>query len=135
MVQGCTQMGAHCTWMGAHGTQMDIYKIPIFTQLLHFLQLSTISTSSYMEIFMYNKYWPWWPMKCSIQRCCSWRDEGDEAPPRLEVPDTNPVLEVAIIKAREKHVEGEAPTSFPEKANYSTHASSSFCLDNQEQYL
>ena len=37
------------------------------------------------------------------------RDEGDEAPPQLEVPDTNPVLEAAIFKAKEKHVEGEAP--------------------------
>ena len=37
------------------------------------------------------------------------RDEEDEAPPRLEVPDTNPVLEAATIKGREKHVEGEAP--------------------------
>ena len=62
------------------------------------------------------------------------RDQGDEAPPQLEVPDTNPVLEAAIIKAREKHVEDEAPHSFPEQANYSTHASSSFCLDNQQQY-
>ena len=63
------------------------------------------------------------------------RDEGDEAPPQLEVSDTNLVLEAGIIKAREKHVEGEAPPSFPEQANYSTHACSSFCLDNQEQYL
>ena len=63
------------------------------------------------------------------------RDEEDETPPQLEVPDTNLVLEAAIIKAKEKHVEGEAPPSFPEQANYSTHASSSFCLDNQEQYL
>ena len=36
-------------------------------------------------------------------------DEGDEGPPQLEVPDTNPVLEAAIIKVKEKHVEGEAP--------------------------
>ena len=62
------------------------------------------------------------------------KDEEDEAPPWLEVPDTNPVLEVAIIKAKEKHVEGEAPPSFPEQANYSTHTSTSLCLDNQEQY-
>ena len=63
------------------------------------------------------------------------RDEEDEAPPQLGVPDTNPVLEAAIIKVEEKHVEGEEPPSFPEQANYSTHASSSFCLDNQEKYL
>ena len=60
------------------------------------------------------------------------RDEGDEVPPQLEVPDTNSVLEAAIIKA---NVEGEAPPSFPEQANYSTHVSSSFCLYNREQYL
>ena len=40
------------------------------------------------------------------------RDEEDEAPPWLQVPDTNLVLEAAIIKAKEKHVEGEAPPSF-----------------------
>ena len=41
------------------------------------------------------------------------RDEGDEAPPQLELPDTNPVLEAAIIKAKEKYIEGEAsPPTF-----------------------
>ena len=60
------------------------------------------------------------------------RGEGDEASPQLEVQDTNPVLDAAIKKAKEKHVEAEAPPSFPEQANYSTHASSSFCLNNQE---
>ena len=63
------------------------------------------------------------------------RDDGDEASPQLEVPDTNLVLEAAIIKAKEKHIEGEAPPFFPEQSNYSTHASSSLCLDYQEQYL
>ena len=71
-VQGCTQMGAHCALIGAHGAQMDVYEIPIFTQFLHFSQLSTISTSSFMETFMYNRLWPWWPMKSSRQRFCSW---------------------------------------------------------------
>ena len=37
------------------------------------------------------------------------RDEGNEARPQLDVPDRNPVMEAAIIKAKEKHVEGEAP--------------------------
>ena len=61
-------------------------------------------------------------------------EEGD-APPQLEVPDVNPVLDVAIIKAKEKHIEGHKPPCFPNQAEYSTHASTSLCLDNQEQYL
>ena len=64
-----------------------------------------------------------------------YREEGDDAPPQLEVPDVNPVLDVAIIKAKEKHIEGDKPPGFPNQAEYSTHASTSLCLDNQEQYL
>ena len=97
-------MGAHYAQMGAHHTQMDICKIPIFTQYLHFSQLSTTSTLSSMETFMYNRLWPWWQIKSSTQRCCSWSlsqgMRGDEAPSQLEVPDTNLVLEAAIIKGQ-----------------------------------
>ena len=72
LVHGCTWTGAHCAWMDAHGTWMDICKIPIFTQFLHFSQLSTISTLSFVETFIYNRLWPWWSMKSSIQRFCNW---------------------------------------------------------------
>ena len=63
------------------------------------------------------------------------REEEDDVPPQLEVPDINPVLNAAIIKAKEKHIEGDKPPHFPNQAEYSTHASTSLCLDNQEQYL
>ena len=63
------------------------------------------------------------------------REERDDVPPQLEVPDINPVLDVAIIKAKEKHIEESKPPHFPNQAEYSTHASTSLCLDNQEQYL
>ena len=64
------------------------------------------------------------------------RAEGqdDEQPQVLQVAAPNPVLNVAIIKAKGQHVEGEVPPHFPEQASYSSHASSSLCLDNQEQY-
>ena len=63
------------------------------------------------------------------------RNEGDDAPPQLEVLDSNPLLEAAIIKAKGKHVEGDKLPNFANQAGYSTHASTSLCLDNQEQYL
>ena len=63
------------------------------------------------------------------------REEGDDVPPQLEVPDVNPVLDATIIKAKEKHIEGNKPPRFPSQAEYSTHASTSLCLDNQKQYL
>ena len=62
------------------------------------------------------------------------REEGDNQPPQLQAAGKNAVLEAAIIKAKEKHVEGDLPPNFPEQSNYSTHASTSLCLDNQEQY-
>ena len=61
-------------------------------------------------------------------------EEGDGQPTQLQAPGTNAVLEAAIIKAKEKYVEGDPPPSFPEQCNYSTHASTCLCLDNQEQY-
>ena len=38
------------------------------------------------------------------------------------------------MKTKDQHVEGEVPPHFLEQASYSSHASGSLCLDNQEQY-
>ena len=38
------------------------------------------------------------------------------------------------MKTKDKHIEGDAPPHFPDQSSYSSHASSSLCLDNQEQY-
>ena len=62
------------------------------------------------------------------------REEGNDQPPLLQAAASNPVLEAAIIKAKEKHIESDALPHFPDQASYSTHASTSLCLDNQEQY-
>ena len=60
--------------------------------------------------------------------------DDDEQPLVLQVAAPNPVLDVTITKAKGQHIEGDSPPHFPEQASYSSHASSSFCLDNQEQY-
>ena len=60
--------------------------------------------------------------------------QDDERSQVLQAATPNPVLNAAIIKAKGQHVEGEVPPHFPEQASYSSHASSSLCLDNQEQY-
>ena len=60
--------------------------------------------------------------------------QGDEQPQVLQAAAPNPVLNATIIKSKGQHVEGEVPPHFPEQASYSSHASSSLCLDNQEQY-
>ena len=62
------------------------------------------------------------------------REKDDEQPPVLQVATPNPVLDAAIMKTKDQHVEGDAPPHFPEQASYSSHVSSSLCLDNQEQY-
>ena len=64
------------------------------------------------------------------------REEGqdDEQPQVLQAATPNPVLDAAIMKTKDQHIEGDAPPHFPEQASYSSHASSSLCLDNQEQY-
>ena len=62
------------------------------------------------------------------------REEEDDQLPQLQPAGTNAVLEAAIIKAKKKHIEGDPPPHFPDQADYSTHASTSLCLDNQEQY-
>ena len=43
-------------------------------------------------------------------------------------------MNAAIIKSKDRHVEGEVPPHFLEQASYSSHASTSLCLENQEQY-
>ena len=60
--------------------------------------------------------------------------QDDEQPQVLQAAASNPVLNATIIKKKGQHVEGEVPPHFPEQASYSSHASSSLCLDNQEQY-
>ena len=62
------------------------------------------------------------------------REGDDEQPPVLQVATPNPVLDAAIMKTKDQHIEGDAPPHFPEQSSYSSHASSSLCLDNQEQY-
>ena len=62
------------------------------------------------------------------------REEEDEQPLVPQAATPNPVLEAAIMKAKEKHIEGVVPPHCPDQASYSSHASSSLCLDNQEQY-
>ena len=60
--------------------------------------------------------------------------DDDEQPQVLQAAAPNPMLNAAIIKTKDQHVEGEVPPHFLEQASYSSHASSSLCLDNQEQY-
>ena len=62
------------------------------------------------------------------------REGDDEQPLVLQVATPNPVLDAAIMKTKDQHIEGDAPPHFPEQTSYSSHASSSLCLDNQEQY-
>ena len=62
-------------------------------------------------------------------------DGGDDDQPQvLQAAAPNPVLKAAIIKSKDWHVEGEVPPHFPEQASYSSHASTSLCLEDQEQY-
>ena len=60
--------------------------------------------------------------------------DDDEQPQVLQAAAPNPVLNAAITKSKDRHVEGEVPPHFPEQASYSSHASTSLCLENQEQY-
>ena len=62
------------------------------------------------------------------------REGDDEQPPVLQEATLNPVQDAAIMKTKDQHIEGDAPPHFPEQTSYSSHASSSLCLDNQEQY-
>ena len=60
--------------------------------------------------------------------------DDDEQPQVLQAAAPNPVLNATIIKSKDPHVEGEIPPNFLEQASYSFHASTSLCLENQEQY-
>ena len=40
------------------------------------------------------------------------REEGDDQPPQLQAAGTNAVLEATIIKAKEKHIEGDPLLTF-----------------------
>ena len=60
--------------------------------------------------------------------------DNDEQPLVLQVATPNPILDAAIMKTKGQHIKGDAPPHFPEQTSYSSHASSSLCLDNQEQY-
>ena len=57
-------------------------------------------------------------------------DNGQE--PRAAVANIDPIIEDAIESVPQ--VEGELPPEFPEQRNYSTSASLSLGLDNQEAY-
>ena len=57
--------------------------------------------------------------------------DDDEQPQVLQAAAPNPILNVAIIKSKDRHVEGEVPPHFLEQASYSSHASTSLCLENQ----
>ena len=60
--------------------------------------------------------------------------DDEEQPLVLQVATPNPILDVAIMKTKGQHIKGDAPPHFPEQVSYSSHACSSLCLDNQEQY-
>ena len=61
-------------------------------------------------------------------------EQNDDQPQVLQAAASNPVLKAAIIKSKDRHVEGGLPPHFPEQAGYSSHASTSLCLEDQEQY-
>ena len=60
--------------------------------------------------------------------------DDEQQPLVLQVATPNPVLDAAIMKTKGQHIEGDTPPHFPEQTSYSSHTSSSLCLDNQEQY-
>ena len=62
------------------------------------------------------------------------RVEGNDGTEVIQAAGPSPVLRSSIIRPEEQHVEGEVPPHFPEQASYSSHASTSLCLENQEQY-
>ena len=61
-------------------------------------------------------------------------DSDDTEPQVVQAAVPSPVLRSSIIRPKEQDVEGEVPPHFPEQASYSSHASTSLCLENQEQY-
>ena len=60
--------------------------------------------------------------------------EGSDDTEVIQTAVPSPVLRSSIIQPKEQHVEREVPPHFPEQASYSLHASTSLCLENQEQY-
>ena len=62
------------------------------------------------------------------------RVEGSDGTEVIQAAGFSPVLRSSIIRPEEQHIEGEVPPHFPEQASYSSHASTSLCLENQEQY-
>ena len=54
--------------------------------------------------------------------------EGEDEQPQVQVATPNPVLDAAIMKTADQHIEGDAPPHFPEQSAYSSHASSSLYL-------
>ena len=61
-------------------------------------------------------------------------DEGEQ-PLVLQVAAPNPVLDVAISKAKGQHIEGDAPPHFPGQVSYSSHASSSLQYSRITHYM
>ena len=45
------------------------------------------------------------------------REGEDEQPPVLQVATPNPVLDAAILKPTDKHIEDNAPPNFPEQTS------------------
>ena len=58
------------------------------------------------------------------------RGGEDEQPPVLQAATPNPVLDAAIIKTKDKHIEGDAPPHFPDQTSYSSHAWTTKSQDN-----
>ena len=117
---------------------MDVHIITLISHFSHFKQLSTTSIyCQYGDLHVQQAL----AMVAAeeaysevLQLEFEPREGEDEQPPVLQVATPNPVLDAAIMKTKDQHVEGDAPPHFPEQTSYSSHASSSLCLDNQEQY-
>ena len=128
----CNQMGVFCHrtdtcchWMVTLCTQTGVHIIVLISHFLygdlHVQQaLAMVAAEEAYSEVLQLEYEP--------------REGDDEQPPVLQVATPNPVLDAAIMKTKDQHIEGDAPPHFPEQISYSSHASSSLCLDNQEQY-
>ena len=136
--QYCHQMHLGCHRMVTCCTHMDVCIFLVFTQFFTFLTaVNNIHLTLYGDFHVQQALL----MVAAeeeytevLQLEFKPREEGDNQPPQLQAAGKNAVLEAAIIKAQEKHVKGDLPPNFPEQSNYSTHTSTSLCLDNQEQY-
>ena len=128
----CDQMVVFCAWM----------RIRIISLILHFSCFKTAVNNIHLVLYgdlhvqqalalvvadeAYSEV---------LQLEFEPREEGqdDEQPQVLQAATLNPILDAAMMKT-DQHIEGDALPHFPEQASYSSHASSSLCLDNQEQY-